>query len=172
MRPFSVLVVLLSVAGCAIEPSRTAIEPSAIVPATSNERVKTPAKEDAGKKTSSVSSCKRGAQNSQLSFVLCTSADATESQITKALKRPADLTLNLRSITAQLGLSKAELSGIEPATYAQIVGKAETPSPRELRRSEDKADDGPGEIVEIGGRNFRKFVVKHNQESALLLIEA
>ncbi len=107
--------------------------------------------------------CTRGAIDAQRVFILCPAATATADDAAMALKRPADLSLDLASIAADYGIARQSVAGLEAATYARIVGKTPETKPR---------TSSEGEIVDavtINGREFRKVTLDAEQKKPAVL---
>ena len=103
--------------------------------------------------------CTRGAIDSQRAFILCPLGAATPEDAALAMKRPADLSLDIASIAADYGIARQSVTGLEAATYARIVGKTPESKPR--------AD--LDEAITISGREFRKVALKADEKKPVVL---
>jgi len=133
-------------AGCATETAQT----GSVTPVAATAATPAPA-------------CTRGAIDSQRAFVLCPVEAATEADAVLALRRPADLSLDIASIAAEYGVARQSVSGVEAATYARIVGK--TPESKARTSTDDAAENA----ITLDGRKFRKVSLSTDDKKPVVL---
>ena len=107
--------------------------------------------------------CIRGAIDSQRAFILCPAALATAEDAALAMKRPADLSLDIAAVAADYGIARQSVTGVEAATYARIVGK--TPETRPTAVTGSEAVD----VLSISGREFRKVALNASEKKPVVL---
>ena len=123
----------LLLAGCAMEtPLPT---PVPVLPAAAS--VEAPA-------------CTRGALDAERSFILCPAEMASMEEATLAMGQSMDLSLDIGTVASRYGVPRQNLTGIEAATYARIVGKT-----TERKARTDDRETEPSVIID--GREFRKI---------------
>ncbi len=134
-------------AGCATET----VQPAPVQPVAATVAV------------TQTTACTRGAIDSQRVFILCPAESASRENAALAMKRPADLSLDIVSIADDYGIARQTVTGLEAATYARIVGKTPESAPRD---PDEAASD---EALVIEGREFRRVALETDRRKPVVL---
>lgn len=113
--------------------------------------------------------CTRGSINATRSFLICDAINVPDDVYAAALAGPADISLDFATVARDFGILPQSITGIEPATYAQIVST--TPEiPSDNAQTQRTSRDSAAQI-KINDKNYRKIILKEDERRSSLLIQ-